>query len=162
MKIIIKESQLQKILSEQDIMGALSDPSNLNFDPGMNTDYSNSSNCKKENPPKNMLIALFTYCNKVQPDSNTAQIKKWNDRLYNAMKGMGTNPDFIKVLNEIQTINQLAAIWKTFKYENENLWQWMQGETRYDWSDTWKAINNKVKSPAKIPECLEYDKSKLS
>ena len=119
-----------------------------------------NSGCKKDNPTDNKVSQLFTYCNKVTPDYNTAKSKDWNNRLYKAMKGPGTNKNEItKVLNEIQTINQLAAIWKTFKYDNKNLWYWIKDEWFYSWNDFWNELKHEVKFPAKIPECLEYNKN---
>ena len=150
---------VKRVIKEQGgIIGALADPSNVGLDTSFMGDDPTSTKCKKENPSKNKLSQLFKYCNKVQSDTNTAQIKAWNDRLYKSMKGLGTNEDFIKVLGEIKTINQLAAIWRTFKYDNENLWQWMDGEMKYTWDDTWNALRREVTSPAKIPICLEYNK----
>jgi hypothetical protein len=162
--IRLSESDLVKIvkrvIKEQGIIGALADPSNVGL--GVNTDVGlgGSGGCKKDNPSKNKLTQLFTYCNKVQSDTNTTKIKAWNDRLYRSMKGLGTNEDFIKVLDEIKTINELAAIWKTFKYDNENLWQWMGGEMKYSWDDTWSHLK-KFQSIADISNCLEYNKSDM-
>ena len=164
--IRLSESDLVKIVKrvikeQPGIIGALSDPSNVGLSVNTDVGLGGSGGCKKDNPSKNKLSQLFKYCNKVQSDTNTAQIKAWNDRLYKSMKGLGTNEDFIKVLGEIKTINQLAAIWRTFKYDNENLWQWMDGEMKYSWDDTWNALKKEVTSPAKIPTCLEYNKSDM-
>lgn len=162
--IRLSESDLVKIVKraikeQPGIIGALSDPGNAGLSVSLGDDTYRMGGCKKDNPSKNKLSQLFKYCNKVQSDTNTAQIKAWNDRLYKSMKGLGTNEDFIKVFGEIKTINQIAAIWKTFKYENQNLWQWMDGEMKYSWDDTWNALKKEVTSPAKIPACLEYNKT---
>jgi hypothetical protein len=130
--IRLTESDLVKIVKrvikeQPGIIGALSDPSNLGLSVSLGDETYRMRKCKKDNPSKNKLSQLFKYCNKVQSDTNTNKIKAWNDRLYKSMKGLGTNKDFIQVLDEIKTVNELSAIWRTFKYDNENLWQWMDG-----------------------------------
>ena len=138
------------------VLDALADPSNL----GLNVDTdAKVTPCLKPNPDKNKVYQLFTYCNKIPVGQPTPKIKQWNDRLYNAMKGLGTNGDINKVLSELTSINDLSNIVRTFKYENESLLQWMNGEMGINWGSIWKSIPNNVKSVAKIPECLQYDKS---
>ncbi len=160
MKYIITEKQY-RFLSEQPMLGVadvLLDPSNTNaeiFEP------KSLGKCKKENPPKTMMSKLFTYCNKV-PNSSNPKISQWNERLYKSMKGLGTGNDLINVFRELTSINDLASIWKTFKYENQNLWQWLDGEWKYSWESIWNAIPENVKTPAKIPRCLEFDNSQMS
>lgn len=163
--IRLTESELvelvKKVLEEQSVIGALSDPSNVGLNVSLGEEpyqMGKSGACKKDNPADNKLRQLFTYCNKVSPDSNINKIKKWNDRLYKSMKGLGTNKDFITVLDEIKTVNELSAVWKTFKYDNENLWQWMSSEMKYTWDDVWNHLK-KFQSIAKIPICLEYNSS---
>jgi len=147
---------VKRVIKEQPgLFDVASDPAlaGVIFTPGIE-----KGGCKKENPAKNKLSQLLTYCGKIQPDSNTTKIKAWNDRLYKSMKGRGTNEDFIKVLDEIKTVNELSAIWKTFKYDNQNLWRWMEGEMKYNWDDTWNRLK-KFQTIAKIPTCLEYNKN---
>jgi hypothetical protein len=162
-KIKLTESDLyrlvKRVLEEQSILGSLSDPSNTGLDVNMDIDPKSSYGCLKTNSGKNKMSQLFSYCSKLQVQTNSPKVKQWNDRLYNSMKGLGTNEDLIKVFGELTSIQDLASIWKTFKYDGENLWQWIEGERKYDWDTIWNSIPDKVKSVAKIPVCLQYDKS---
>lgn len=153
-------SLFKEVIKEQPaalgVLDALADPSNVGL--SVNTDGT-ATPCLKPNSDKNKVYQLFAYCNKVQVGQLTPKIKQWNDRLYNAMRGLGTNNDVNKVFSELTSINDLVGIVRTFKYENESLLQWLNGEMNINWETIWKSIPNNVKSVAKIPDCLEFDKS---
>lgn len=150
---------VEEVLNEQpglgnyiDVLGAGSgfyDPINGNSYEG----------CLEYNSGKNKMSQLLTYVSKLPTGQITPQVQKWNDRLYKAMKGLGTGQDYINVLKELKTPTDLAMIYKTFKYEGENLWEWMSGESKYSWDDTWNAIPQSVTQPAKIKTCLKYNTS---
>ena len=156
-----KNTKRKGLVSEQPALGnyldALGAGTGWDFGPG-SVNY--EKDCLEYNSGKNKMSLLLTYVSKLPTGQITPQVQKWNDRLYKSMKGLGTSSDYINVLKELKTPQDLAMIYKSFKYEGENLWDWMSGEYSYSWDDTFNAIPPSVRNPAKIPLCSKENPNK--
>jgi hypothetical protein len=135
MKIILSESQLNK-LNEQ--LGGLlrfaSHETTTGSGWDMMSPYPNSKQFNKKFTDKEQVINLFNSLNswKTSPQDWIA-IKPIADKMYQEMKGLGSG-SFLEELKKIKTINQLAAIIKNWRYDNETFVEWLSGELTITWS----------------------------
>lgn len=104
---------------------------------------------------KNKVAKLFKYCkdNKDKIDQvprglGDEQIFDLSDKLYDALKGMGTNEEAIyEVFGSLQTISDLAALIDTFDSENAaeggDLLEWLDSDI--DMTSEWNQIYRPIR-----------------
>jgi hypothetical protein len=165
MKIIITEEQLTKIYSEQSIIGSLaSRPPVGRF---------NLSKVPKggrrlgfpEDSPFDEMYCLYDYSEKVeqlfiQAKTWTSTSNDWNtvkpigEKMKSAMEGIGSG-DIVNLFKDINTKPKLSALIKNWKYDNEDLYTWMNDEYLIKWGDLVKVLEVNFLLPycRPDPEC---------
>lgn len=106
---------------------------------------------------KNKVAKLFKYCvenkekiDQVERGLSDDQIFELSDKLYDALKGMGTNETAVyEVFNSLQTISDLAALITTFNSETSSegegdILQWL--DTDIDMTSEWNQIYRPVRN----------------
>jgi len=68
------------------------------------------------------------------------QSKALATNIYNEMSGLGSG-DTLKLLGQIKTTNQLAAIVKNFNFNGDSLYKWLHGESTISWTQVLVALS---------------------
>ncbi len=91
-----------------------------------------------------------------QPSQNDQKIKNWVIRIGTSIAVTGITPDFIKVLSEIKTPQELGAVLTGYntKYKRP-LYQDLSGEYTISWK-TIRTSLSKMEKVLKINSCLKY------
>jgi hypothetical protein len=163
MKIIITEEQLNKIYSEQTIIGTLAARPpvgrfNLSKAPkssgGGRLGFPEDSPiddipCEYDNQEKveQLFIQAKTWTS-TSNDWNT--VKPIGEKMKSAMEGIGSG-DIVNLFKDINTKPKLSALIKNWKYDNEDLYTWMNDEYLLKWGDLVKVLT--VNFHLFIPHC---------
>ena len=164
MKIIITEEQLKKIYSEQ-IIGTLA--------ARLPVGRFNLSKVPKggrrmpfpEDSPFDEMYCLYDNQEKVeqlfiQSKTWTSTSNDWNmvkpigEKMKSAMEGIGSG-DIVNLFKDINTKPKLSALIKNWKYNNEDLYTWMNDEYLISWGDLAKVLGVNFSLPycRPDPEC---------
>jgi len=165
MKIIITEEQLTKIYSEQSIIGSLAARPpvgrfNLSKVPkgGRRLGFPDDSpfdeiHCLYDNQEKveQLFIQAKTWTS-TSNDWNT--VKPIGEKMKSEMEGIGSG-DIVNLFKDINTKPKLSALIKNWKYDNEDLYTWMNDEYLIRYGDLVKVLEVNFSLPycRPDPEC---------
>ena len=107
---------------------------------------------------KGKIDKIFKYCstdrdkiNKVARGLSDAEIRNLSDRMYTAMKGLGTNNDLYAAFNELKTASDFCAIVDRFSKDwagegDGDLLEWLDDDidSDSDWNKIYIPIRNVV------------------
>ena len=166
MRIIITETQLKKLQTEQLIgMLASEPPAVPRFDLSKSVrggvskrlgtpeddPFNTDTNCEYDSQEK--TIELFKEA-KSWPSSPSdwTTIKPIADKMYSAMKGLGSG-NIVDLFKGINTKQKLSALVKNWKYDNQDLSTWMKDEYLVNWNNLVKVLQANFSLPFCRPGC---------
>jgi hypothetical protein len=156
------KNMIKKLVLEQSIIGALSDPSNSGL--SLDTD-AGGGKCLEKDADKRSVTELFTLCRKRRVVDTPSVIPLYT-KLKNQISGLSSKSGTINVLNEVKTFNDFCVIDRLYSYGGNlrstkpvsDLWKDLNSE----WSLNWNTIGNalsKVLHDGKISRCKSYSKN---
>ena len=165
MKIIITEEQLNKIISEQSIIGSLaSRPPVGRFNLGKAPKGSGGSRVgfPEDNPvgdipceyePKERVEQLFIQAKKMSSsDKDWQTVKPIAEKMKSEMEGLGSG-NVVNLFKEINSDAKLSALIKNWKYNNEDLYTWLNDEYLLRWGDLVNVLSVNFSLPYCRPGC---------
>ena len=165
MRIIITEKQLSKLQLEQGLMLATEPVEVPRFDLGKSVrgstakrletpeddPFGNNSNCEYNSKEKTMELFKEAKSWPSSPSDWTA-IKPIADKMYSAMKGLGSG-NIVDLFKGINTKQKLSALVKNWKYDGQDLSTWMKDEYLVNWNNLVKVLSVNFNLPLCRPGC---------
>jgi len=108
--------------------------------------------CYTENI-KNMIYSCVREKSKYTPTQRSNIISQ---HLYNSMKGFSTGGNTTKVFQQIKDNDEFCRVAANFKYDNEDLYQWIDGEISLNPETLWGTLKTKV-GPGFVDACQRYN-----
>ena len=165
MKIIITEEQLNRLYSEQSIIGSLaSRPPVGRFNLSKAPKGSGGSRIGfPEDSPAGDIPCEYDNQERVEQLFKQAKtwpstLNDWNlikptaEKMKLEMEGIGSG-NIVNLFKDINTKPKLSALIKNWKYNNEDLYTWMDDEYLLKWGDLVKVLSVNFNLPYCRPGC---------
>lgn len=122
--------------------------------------YGDNYGCLEFKTEKEIVKELFDLCLKRSVNENPTKINGWVKRLRKSVSGLGTSSDFMKVLSEIKTLNELCSVVQRyhmvdFYQSGESLFDAISGEMKISWMDIIESLINFIVE-LEIQDCKDY------
>jgi len=164
MKIIITETQLKRLQTEQLIGMLSSEPvaPRINLSKSLSRGVSKRLGVPEDDPTREIpceydsqekTMELFKQAKSwTSSPSDWTVIKPIADKMYSAMKGLGSG-NIVELFKGINTKQKLSALVKNWKYDNQDLYTWMNDEYLLKWGDLVKVMQVNFNLPFCRPGC---------
>ena len=130
---------------------------------GVDIDFPNDYGygCVEYKTAEEIVKELFDLCSKRSHNEEWTKIDSWVKRLRKSVSGLGTTSDFMKVLSEIKTLDELCAVVNRYPVidmhkRGESLFDAISGEVRLSWMEIIKTLIKFI-DELKIDDCKEYN-----
>jgi hypothetical protein len=122
--------------------------------------YGDNYGCLEFKTEKEIVKELFDLCLKRSVNENLTKIDGWVKRLRKSVSGLGTSSDFMKVLSEIKTLDELSSVIKRYPMTDmyqrgESLFDAISGEMKISWMDIIKSLINFIVE-LEIQDCKDF------
>ena len=165
MKIIITEEQLNKIISEQSIIGSLASRppvGRINLSKVPKGSGGGRFGFPEDNPvggipceydSKERVEQLFIQAKKMSSsDKDWQTVKPIAEKMKSEMEGLGSG-NVVNLFKEINSDAKLSALIKNWKYNNEDLYTWLNDEYLLRWGDLVNVLSVNFSLPYCRPGC---------
>jgi hypothetical protein len=146
-KFVITENEKKEILNlyrlnEQSFLEFAAHETNTGtgWDQGLQNNTPLFVDYSDKEKVKNLFILAKSWSSTNQDWKSVENIAK---QIHNTLSGAGSG-NFLNLIKLIDTKEKFAALIKNWKYDNKNLFQWLESEYLISWGDIIKSLNKNI------------------